>query len=233
MKRLVAALAASACILFSGGTALASSGPDAVLTPGATDPNVTQANIQQTICLVGYAEGIRNVSTATKNAVYSEYQIPKSQRSKYVIDHLVPLEVGGANSKANLWPQAKTDAKTKDTVENLLHAEVCNGTVDLATAQQGFETDWRSAGNATAPVITSPPPPAPAPTAAPAPAPISCPNGSYTNSDGNRVCSPSGPAPGAGPPAGATAQCNDGTYSYAEHHQGACSSHGGVRQFYN
>jgi hypothetical protein len=34
-------------------------------------------------------------------------------------------------------------------------------------------------------------------------------------------------------PSGATAQCNDGTYSFAAHHQGACSHHGGVAQFYN
>ncbi|MCO5992500.1 DUF3761 domain-containing protein [Actinoallomurus rhizosphaericola] len=33
-------------------------------------------------------------------------------------------------------------------------------------------------------------------------------------------------------PAGATARCNDGTYSYAAHHQGACSHHGGVAIFY-
>lgn len=32
--------------------------------------------------------------------------------------------------------------------------------------------------------------------------------------------------------AGATALCNDGTYSYAAHHQGACSHHGGVAVFY-
>ncbi|MER6569536.1 DUF3761 domain-containing protein [Streptomyces sp. NPDC001093] len=31
---------------------------------------------------------------------------------------------------------------------------------------------------------------------------------------------------------GATALCNDGTYSYAAHHQGACSHHGGVAVFY-
>ncbi|WP_223227750.1 DUF3761 domain-containing protein [Leifsonia xyli] len=31
---------------------------------------------------------------------------------------------------------------------------------------------------------------------------------------------------------GATALCNDGTYSYAAHHQGACSHHGGVAHFY-
>ena len=39
------------------------------------------------------------------------------------------------------------------------------------------------------------------------------------------------PAPVA-PGSGATALCNDGTYSYAAHHQGACSSHGGVKVFY-
>ncbi|WP_345354000.1 DUF3761 domain-containing protein [Actinoallomurus liliacearum] len=33
-------------------------------------------------------------------------------------------------------------------------------------------------------------------------------------------------------PAGATARCNDGTYSYAAHHQGACSHHGGVAVFF-
>jgi len=29
-------------------------------------------------------------------------------------------------------------------------------------------------------------------------------------------------------PAGATAQCRDGSYSYSQHHSGTCSHHGGV-----
>jgi hypothetical protein len=66
-----------------------------------------------------------------------------------------------------------------------------------------------------------------APTPAPAP---SCPNGTYTNSSGNTVCSPySSPS---GPPAGASAKCNDGTYSFSEHRQGTCSGHGGVAEWY-
>ena len=42
-------------------------------------------------------------------------------------------------------------------------------------------------------------------------------------------------APAARPPrdaADATAQCNDGTYSYAAQHRGACSNHGGVKTWF-
>jgi hypothetical protein len=47
----------------------------------------------------------------------------------------------------------------------------------------------------------------------------------YTNSDGDSVHSP---AYSNTVPAGATAQCRDGTYSFSQHHQGTCSHHGGV-----
>lgn len=55
-----------------------------------------------------------------------------------------------------------------------------------------------------------------------------CTNGTYVNSSGNTVCSPES-APSA--PAGATAQCNDGTYSFSQHHSGTCSGHGGVAEW--
>jgi Protein of unknown function (DUF3761) len=44
------------------------------------------------------------------------------------------------------------------------------------------------------------------------------------------VEAPPAPLP-SGPPAGATALCNDGTYSFSQHHQGTCSHHGGVAQW--
>jgi len=52
-----------------------------------------------------------------------------------------------------------------------------------------------------------------------------CPNGTYVNTAGNTVCSPYS-APSA--PAGATAQCVDGTYSFSQSRSGTCSHHGGV-----
>jgi len=48
----------------------------------------------------------------------------------------------------------------------------------------------------------------------------------YTNAYGRRVQSP---RYSRSVPAGATAQCNDGTYSFSQSRRGTCSHHGGVR----
>jgi hypothetical protein len=48
----------------------------------------------------------------------------------------------------------------------------------------------------------------------------------YINSDGQRIPSPR--LSPSGPPAGASAQCNDGSYSFSRHRSGTCSHHGGV-----
>jgi hypothetical protein len=69
------------------------------------------------------------------------------------------------------------------------------------------------------PTTTTTAPPPPPTTAAPAPPPAA-------------VVPAPAPAPAVAPGNGATALCNDGTYSYAAHHQGACSHHGGVAVFY-
>lgn len=66
---------------------------------------------------------------------------------------------------------------------------------------------------------------APVASAPSTPVSINCPNGTYVNSSGNTVCSPyANPSP----PAGATAQCSDGIYSFSQHRSGTCSGHGGV-----
>ena len=51
----------------------------------------------------------------------------------------------------------------------------------------------------------------------------------YVNGYGAPAHSPSFDA--YGPPAGATAQCADGTYSFSQHSRGMCSHHGGVGGF--
>jgi hypothetical protein len=117
-----------------------------------------------TICRRGYASTVRNVATQTKHKVYIAYGISRAAQRGYVIDHPVPLEVGGANDITNLWPEPKADAKVKDKLENQMHAAVCAGTVSLAAAQATFLSLPSTATSA--PLAT-----APAPTEAPATSP--------------------------------------------------------------
>lgn len=53
----------------------------------------------------------------------------------------------------------------------------------------------------------------------------SCSDDYYENGDGICVHRP---VDADVAPSGATAECNDGTYSFSQHHSGTCSHHGGV-----
>ncbi len=50
----------------------------------------------------------------------------------------------------------------------------------------------------------------------------------YTNVEGRRVRSP---IRRSSVPAGASAQCRDGSYSFSQHRQGTCSHHGGMAKW--
>lgn len=122
--------------------------PDPGLTPGVADPAVTQANIDLTICIHGYTARVRNVPESEKLSVFREYGVdPRSDH--FEVDHLISLELGGANDVRNLWPQSYTtqpwNAHLKDHLENRLHALVCAHKVPLVDAQHAISTDWESA----------------------------------------------------------------------------------------
>ena len=75
------------------------------------------------------------MSEKTKEAVYAEYGIISHKSGQYEVDHLVPLELGGSNDIANLWPEPCPECYKKNTMENYLHKQVCSGKVPLAEAQ--------------------------------------------------------------------------------------------------
>ena len=54
----------------------------------------------------------------------------------------------------------------------------------------------------------------------------------YINKEGNQVHGPAHTKSGQAP-AGATAQCRDGSYSFSQHRSGTCSHHGGVGRWLN
>lgn len=131
--------------------------PDPKLTPGAVTTHDARA-----VCTIGYARGIRPRGAAwrtLRNEVYARYGIRRGERSAldargrrhslYVIDHLIPIELGGAPADIrNLWPQPRAAAERKDHVENELHARVCSGHMALDDAQRLIARDWRVADHA-------------------------------------------------------------------------------------
>jgi len=118
--------------------------PDHGCTPGA----IFQDTATSTICTSGYTKTVRNVPVRVKRQVYANYGIPYPQPSgTYELDHLIPLELGGNNSVANLFPEAATPSPgfhEKDVVENYLHERVCARDVSLAAAQEQIADDWKA-----------------------------------------------------------------------------------------
>jgi hypothetical protein len=93
-------------------------------------------------CSSGYAAGQRHVPPQVKTAIYARDGIPDSQRTQYVIDHRLPLELGGTNAISNLFAQPKAEANRKDREERALHQAVCAGTMTISAAQVQMLRDW-------------------------------------------------------------------------------------------
>jgi hypothetical protein len=128
--------------------------PDPNCTPGAVDPTVTIAVLRDrrftTRCV---RDGATNAEE--KATTYAWYNLPlpsnKSGANQICeLDHLIPLELGGADTLDNIWPQCGPSGvalpqrffKEKDTVENFLAMQVKQGQMDLGAAQRGIATDW-------------------------------------------------------------------------------------------
>lgn len=125
--------------------------PDHACTPGAIFASTTV----ETICEPGYTKGVRNVSVSLKKKIYNAYGIAyPPPTGSFEADHLIPLELGGSNSIANLFPEAadpKPGFREKDLVENYLHNEVCAGRMSLPRAQEQIAENWLAAYRALTP----------------------------------------------------------------------------------
>jgi hypothetical protein len=210
--------------------------PDSSCTPGAIDPKVTQSNINQTICVSGYTTTVRPSTSYTNNLKTQQikaYGYSDTSLSSYEEDHLIPLEIGGSpTDPANLWPEPYNityGARAKDKVENYLHAQICSGAMTLAEAQKQDATNWESVYNSHYGTLNggSGSNSSNSPTSGTS-------SGSTPSSTSSATKSSSIPTatPNNSVPAGSTGKCNDGTYTSAVHHQGACSRHGGVANWF-
>lgn len=195
---------------------------------GLPDPKCTPGVIfitdSKTLCSSSFTTKSIRPSVQFTNKLKIEqlkqYDYKDKNPKDYEEDHLIPLELGGSPSDTkNLWPEVGDSPNPKDKVENSCRRMVCSGEILLSEAQKEIATNWTTAcqaGNQQVQKQQN----------------IIVPLPKLQNDSGNIPSVISSPTNNQTPINGATALCNDGTYSYAAHHQGACSKHGGVNIFY-
>jgi anti-sigma factor RsiW len=118
--------------------------PDARLTPGATRPVTTDH-----ICSVRTTEGFYPIPATLAYRVFEKYKIRNPRPRTYEVDYLITPALGGADDIRNLWPQpyagGEWNAHIKDALEDYLRHRVCEGQLDLATAQRDISANWIAA----------------------------------------------------------------------------------------
>ena len=128
--------------------------PDSRMTPGALNPDVTQANIHSTICVKGFTRTIRPDEQYTERLKREQivvYGYSDRRLRDYEEDHLVSLELGGSpTDPRNLWPEPHHvmggwGSYAKDRLENEFNQMVCRGRLPLADAQSMIAHDWIAA----------------------------------------------------------------------------------------
>jgi hypothetical protein len=118
--------------------------PNPSLTPG----EATFASKRE-VCQASFPAGSGEIPEALKQAVFAEYGMRNAPRDAYEVDFLITPGLGGAASIRNLWPQPYTsrvwNARVKDALEDRLRSLVCDGDLDLSTAQHEIATNWVNA----------------------------------------------------------------------------------------
>jgi hypothetical protein len=86
------------------------------------------------------------VSEAMERKVFDRYHVPWTRRTAFKVDHLIPLELGGADHIQNLWPQSLKikpyGAPRKEALTQILLARIAAGEMTLAQAQEQISEDW-------------------------------------------------------------------------------------------
>ena len=124
-----------------------SSEPNAIprsdLTPGAV-----RTVAVRDVCRADLG-GNAEVLPVIQRQVFAEYGMPNAETRAYEVDYLITPALGGSDDIRNLWPQpyagSPWNAYVKDALEDHLRRMVCNGQLDLATAQHEIASNWVAA----------------------------------------------------------------------------------------
>ncbi|MEO8592391.1 MAG: hypothetical protein ABI759_03640 [Candidatus Solibacter sp.] len=117
--------------------------PRSDLTPGAV-----RTVAVRDVCLAELSSNAE-VLPVVQRQVFVEYGMPEAEAQAYEVDYLITPALGGSDDIRNLWPQpyagSSWNAYVKDALEDHLRGMVCNGQLDLATAQHEIASNWVAA----------------------------------------------------------------------------------------
>jgi anti-sigma factor RsiW len=114
--------------------------PNPALTPGAA-----VLETPKELCREPRPKN-KEVDSALRRRVFEEYGVSDAPAQAYEVDYLITPALGGADDIRNLWPHSyantEWNAKVKDELEDKLRELVCQGQVDLSTAQREIAGNW-------------------------------------------------------------------------------------------
>jgi hypothetical protein len=90
----------------------------------------------------------QGVTEEMERHLFDRYHIPWRRRPEFKVDHLIPTELGGADTIDNLWPQSLStkpyNARRKELLTQRLLDRITIGQITLAQAQKEISEDWIS-----------------------------------------------------------------------------------------
>jgi hypothetical protein len=114
--------------------------PNPALTPGAAVLETSRE-----VCLESRPKN-KEVDSTLRRRVFAEYGLTNAPAQAYEGDYLITPALGGADDIHNLWSHSYSNtewnAKVKDQLEDRMRDLVCQGKLDLSTAQREIASNW-------------------------------------------------------------------------------------------
>ncbi len=131
------------------GAARAGSAPETALPRRDLTPGVVRTVSADDLCGRERDAGSPLVAASVARQVFENYGADYRRAEEYELDFLITPELGGTADARNLWPQpygsTRWNAYVKDELEQLFRRLVCEGAIDITTAQREMATDWIAA----------------------------------------------------------------------------------------
>ena len=104
------------------------------------NPKLTPGRIAQT------EKDRGGVTVEMEQKVFARYRLPWASRAAFKIDHLIPLELGGADTIDNLWPQSLRarpyGPDRKELLTEVLLQRIAKKEMTVEQAQEQIRRDW-------------------------------------------------------------------------------------------